>query len=68
MHHCDWRDVASHIGCHPGLDSWIIANEPTFRVAASKHAPDITLNKGQKWHLFLSHIWSTGTRASLQND
>ena len=31
------RQVASHIGCHPGLDSWIIANEPTFRATPSPH-------------------------------
>ena len=36
------------------------ANEPTFRVIATKAQPDIKLNKGQKWHLFLSHIWGTG--------
>ena len=36
------------------------ANEPTFRVVATKAQPEISLNKGQKWHLFLSHIWGTG--------
>ena len=36
------------------------ANEPTFRVTATKAQPEVSLNKGQKWHLFLSHIWGTG--------
>ena len=27
---------------------------------ATKAQPEINLNKGQKWHLFLSHIWGTG--------
>ena len=36
------------------------ANKPTFRVIATKAQPEIKLNNGQKWHLFLSHIWGTG--------
>ena len=36
------------------------ANEPTFRVVATKAQPDMRLTKGRKWHLFLSHIWGTG--------
>ena len=29
-------------------------------MVATKAGPDITLSHGQKWHLFLSHIWGTG--------
>ena len=37
-----------------------VAKVPTIRIAASKQAPELTLAKGMTWHLFNSHIWSTG--------
>ena len=36
------------------------ANTPTIRLLSTKAAPALPLAKGHKWHLFLSHIWSTG--------
>ena len=39
------------------------ARAPTMRLASSKREPmrdGITLADGQQWHLFLSHVWSTG--------
>ena len=35
----------------------------TMRLVSSKREPmrdGITLAEGQQWHLFLSHVWSTG--------
>mmetsp|Transcript_15167 Transcript_15167/g.45702 ORF Transcript_15167/g.45702 Transcript_15167/m.45702 type:complete len:518 (-) Transcript_15167:419-1972(-) len=42
------------------------ARAKTMRVASSKREPmrdGITLADGQQWHLFLSHVWSTGQDA-----
>ena len=39
------------------------ARAKTMRLASSKREPmrdGITLADGQQWHLFLSHVWSTG--------
>ena len=39
------------------------ARAKTMRLASSKREPlrdGITLAEGQQWHLFLSHVWSTG--------
>ncbi|EOD14409.1 hypothetical protein EMIHUDRAFT_451815 [Emiliania huxleyi CCMP1516] len=42
------------------------ARAKTMRLASSKREPmrdGITLAEGQQWHLFLSHVWSTGQDA-----
>ena len=39
------------------------ARAKTLRLVSSKREPmrdGITLADGQQWHLFLSHVWSTG--------
>ena len=39
------------------------ARTKTMRLVSSKREPmrdGITLADGQQWHLFLSHVWSTG--------
>ena len=36
------------------------ANTPTIRLLSTKAAPALPLATGHTWHLFLSHIWSTG--------
>ena len=39
------------------------ARAKTMRLVSSKREPmrdGITLAEGQQWHLFLSHVWSTG--------
>ena len=39
----------------------------TMRLVSSKREPmrdGITLAEGQQWHLFLSHVWSTGQVAA----
>jgi len=33
---------------------------PSIRLVTSKQVPELKLRKGEKWHLFLSHIWSSG--------
>ena len=33
---------------------------PQIRLVASGQPPELRLRKGCKWHLFLSHVWSTG--------
>ena len=41
----------------------IIQNEghqPTIHLVATGMPPELTLIQGHLWHLFLSHIWSTG--------
>ena len=35
----------------------------TIRLVSSKQAPKLTLAAGLRWHLYLSHIWSTGQDA-----
>ena len=32
---------------------------PQIRLVASGQPPELRLRKGCKWHLFLSHIWSS---------
>ena len=34
---------------------------PSIRLSSTNMPPELTLEKQQKWHLFLSHVWSTGT-------
>ncbi|EOD04884.1 hypothetical protein EMIHUDRAFT_220686 [Emiliania huxleyi CCMP1516] len=36
------------------------AKVPTIRLVSTKQPPELTLARGLAWHLFLSHIWSTG--------
>jgi hypothetical protein len=36
------------------------ASMPTIRLLSTKAAPALPLATGHTWHLFLSHIWSTG--------
>ena len=36
------------------------ARVPTIRVLQTGSGPDLSLDKNQKWHIFLSHIWGTG--------
>ena len=38
--------------------------QPSIRLVDTRTHPVLTLEKGQKWHLFLSHIWSTGASTS----
>ena len=33
---------------------------PTVRLAATRAVPEMPLRPGERWHLFLSHIWSSG--------
>ena len=41
------------------------ARAPTIRLQApGHHVPELFLGEGQQWHLFLSHIWSTGQDAN----
>jgi len=35
-------------------------HQPILLLAATGVPPLLTVGKGQMWHLFLSHIWSTG--------
>ena len=35
----------------------------TIRLVSSKHPPELSLATGHTWHLFNSHIWSTGQDA-----
>ena len=41
---------------------WTEASIQTFRVEGG-FPPDLRQQEGHRWHLFLSHIWSTGTSA-----
>ena len=36
------------------------ARKPLIRTVATKQMPDLPLQEGHRWHLFLSHIWGTG--------
>ena len=40
-----------------------VAKVPTIRLMTTKQAPELMLGKGMTWHLFNSHIWSTGQDA-----
>ena len=35
-------------------------NQPVIHLKATRQAPELPFAKGALWHLFLSHIWSTG--------
>lgn len=34
-----------------------VAKVPTIRLVSDKQKPELTLGKGLKWHLFVSHVW-----------
>lgn len=36
------------------------ARKPLIKLVATKSIPNLPLQKGHHWHLFLSHIWGTG--------
>ena len=36
------------------------AQRPIILLAKANRAPELCLGPEQRWHLFLSHIWSTG--------
>jgi len=36
------------------------ARLPVLKLVSTEHKPDLTLHAAHRWHLFLSHIWSTG--------
>ena len=40
------------------------ARKPTIRLQETGNVPELSFGEGQKWHLFLSHIWSTGQDAN----
>ena len=40
------------------------ARKPIIWLQATHKVPELSLGEGQKWHLFLSHIWSTGQDAN----
>ncbi|EOD08755.1 hypothetical protein EMIHUDRAFT_459945, partial [Emiliania huxleyi CCMP1516] len=40
-----------------------LAKVPTIRLVSTKQPPELALVDGLTWHLFLSHIWSTGQDA-----
>jgi len=33
---------------------------PTLRLVSTREPPDLDLSRGLRWHLFLSHVWSSG--------
>ena len=42
----------------------IASRKPTIRLLSARKEPELSLGQGQQWHLFLSHIWSTGQDAN----
>ncbi|EOD17232.1 hypothetical protein EMIHUDRAFT_445249 [Emiliania huxleyi CCMP1516] len=40
-----------------------VAKVPTVRLVSTKQPPELSIGTGITWHLFLSHIWSTGQDA-----
>ena len=40
------------------------ARKPIIRLQETGKVPELSFGEGQKWHLFLSHIWSTGQDAN----
>ena len=36
------------------------ARQPVIKLAATKRTPELQLQPRQRWHLFLSHVWSSG--------
>ena len=49
--------LASAMAVHNVLTA---ASRPVIKLEATKAPPTLSLAAGQRWHLFLSHIWSTG--------
>ena len=41
-----------------------IARKPKILLVSSNQPPELTLSRHMKWHLFNSHIWSTGQDAA----
>ena len=39
---------------------YVNARIPVLRLTTTGRAPDLSLPQNQQWHLFLSHVWSTG--------
>ena len=40
-----------------------LAKVPTIRLVSTKQPPELSIVLGLTWHLFNSHIWSTGQDA-----
>ncbi|EOD07115.1 hypothetical protein EMIHUDRAFT_448489 [Emiliania huxleyi CCMP1516] len=40
-----------------------VAKVPTIRLVSTKQPPELSIVRGLTWHLFNSHIWSTGQDA-----
>ena len=38
----------------------ITARLPIIKLISTQSAPDLTLQRKHRWHLFLSHVWGTG--------
>ena len=36
------------------------ARQPVIKLQATKRSPELQLFLSHRWHLFLSHVWSTG--------
>ena len=36
------------------------AQKPLIKLKSTRSVPDLPLRSGHKWHMFLSHIWSSG--------
>ena len=43
---------------------WVARRAQTFRLSGGKH-PELTLQEGHRWHLFLSHTERTSTQSPL---
>ena len=41
-----------------------MARKPILRLSSTKQAPELTLGTGLTWHLFNSHVWSSGQDAA----
>ena len=39
---------------------WVTARLPIVKLISTQSAPDLTLQRHHRWHLFLSHVWGTG--------
>jgi len=54
---------ATVLVCFFAITAWQAWKErglPNIRLLQTKEIPELSLGRGQKWHLFLSHIWSSG--------
>lgn len=40
--------------------AWTMQQAPTIRLVETRARPQMTLSRGQTWHVFLSHIWGSG--------